>query len=103
MSDRDRHPTERLQLAEIHGGIGTWPIAVAALDALGPEYLLVFRRGVLAEIRTITMLMEAETYEPALLDRLDRLAKALRHLPSESTLAIPATIAPDLTTPTSSR
>lgn len=90
----DQHKTERLQLAELHA-LGSWPVAVAALESVGPEWVLAFRRGVLAEIRQLTFLLEPETYEPALLDRLDRFVKALRHLGHESTLGVPVAVASD--------
>lgn len=93
VSHRDQHPTARIQLAELHG-LGTWPVALAALDALGPDWLLIFRRGVLAEIRAVTMMMEPEVYQPELVDRLDRLVRALRHLPHEATLSVPTAAAP---------
>lgn len=89
MSTRDRHPTERMQLTELHG-LGTWPVAVAALDAVGPGWLLIFRRAVLAEIRAITILMESESYEPSLIDRLDHMTHVLRHLGHEPSLAMPS-------------
>jgi hypothetical protein len=90
VSDRDRHPTERLQLTELHQ-LGTWPVAMAALDALHPELILLLRRGVLREIRKLTRAMSKPSYQPELVDRLDWLGRALRHLGHAPTWGVPVT------------
>lgn len=89
----DQHPTERLQLAELHG-LGSWPLAVAALDAIGPQWVARLRRAILAEIRAITFRMEDDVYPPSLHDQLDHCMRALRHLGHEDTLGVPVAVPP---------
>lgn len=75
----DQHKTERIQLTDLHA-LGSWPVAVQALRAIHECWVLALRRGVLADIRTLTFAMEQEDYDPALNDQLDGCFRALRHL-----------------------
>lgn len=84
----DQRPTRRLTLAEIHG-LGSWPIAIAALDAISPEWIPILRRGILFEIRRCVYAMEADLYPPELVERLERYVQALRQLEHPATLAAP--------------
>ena len=69
--------------------LGSWPVAIAALEAIGPEWLLLFKQAVLIRIREITFLMEAPVFNPKLYDELDRAQRVLRHFAHDDTLGVP--------------
>lgn len=79
MSGRDEHPTEKHSLAELHG-LGSWAVAIAALDALGPDWVPLLRQAVFARIRELTFGAENLRTAPHIVDQLDALTRALRHL-----------------------